>query len=117
MVLAAVPTLIAQAPNQPATHEKIIHYVRARFAIPDSVKITMTDLRESIYADFLETTIMLDDGKDKRSQPLFVSKNYALFGGRQHLQSWRRPPPGYYPADLTPGPSYAGPLQRPGDAG
>ena len=75
MVLAAVPTLIAQAPNEPATHDKIIHYVRARFAIPDSVKITMTDLRESIYADYLETTMVLDDGKDKRSQPLFVSKN------------------------------------------
>ena len=35
----------------------------------------MTDLRESIYPDFLETTVTVDDGKDKRSQPLFVSKN------------------------------------------
>jgi protein-disulfide isomerase len=74
-VLAAVPALIAQAPNQPAIHEKIISYVRERFAIPASVKITMTDLRETPYTDFLETTITVDDGKDKRSQPLFVSKN------------------------------------------
>jgi len=74
-VLVAVPTLIAQAPNQPLTREKIIRYVRDRFSIPDSVKITMTDLRESIYPDFLETTIVLDDGKDKRWQPLFISKN------------------------------------------
>ena len=35
----------------------------------------MTDLRESAYPDFLETTVTVDDGKDKRSQPLFVSKN------------------------------------------
>jgi protein-disulfide isomerase len=35
----------------------------------------MTDLRESAYPDFLETTVTLDDGKDKRSQPLFISKN------------------------------------------
>lgn len=57
------------------THEKIIRYVRDRFSIPDSVKITMTDLRESAYPDFLETTVTLDDGKEKHSQPLFVSKN------------------------------------------
>ena len=74
-VLAALPALLAQAPNQPMTHEKIIRYVRERFTIPDSVKITMTDLRESAYPDFLETTVTLDDGKDKRSQPLFVSKD------------------------------------------
>lgn len=74
-VLEAVPALLAQAPNQPMTHEKIIRYVRDRFSIPDSVKITMTDLRESAYPDFLETTVTLDDGKEKHSQPLFVSKN------------------------------------------
>jgi protein-disulfide isomerase len=82
-VLAAVPALIAQGPTQPATRDKIIRFVRERFTIPDSIKITMTDLRESAYPDFLETTITLDDGKDKRSQPLFVSKNmrYLVEGG------------------------------------
>jgi len=75
VVLAAVPALIAQAPVHPISHEKIIRYVRDRFSIPDTVKITMTDLRESAYPDFLETTVTVDDGKDKRSQPLFISKN------------------------------------------
>jgi protein-disulfide isomerase len=75
VVLAAVPSLIAQAPVHPISHEKIIRYVRDRFSIPDTVKITMTELRESAYPDFLETTVTLDDGKDKRSQPLFISKN------------------------------------------
>jgi protein-disulfide isomerase len=74
-VLTAVPALIAQTPNQAVAREKIIHYVRERFGIPDSVKITMTDLRETAYPEFLETTVTLDDGKDKRSQPLFVSKD------------------------------------------
>ena len=74
-VLAAVPALIAQAPTQPMTRERIIRYVRDHFSIPDSVKITMTDLRESIYPDFLETTATVDDGKEKRLQPFFVSKN------------------------------------------
>jgi len=81
--LAAVPALLAQVPNQPVAREKIIRYVRERFSIPDSVKITTTDLRESAFPDFLETTLTLDDGKDKRSQPLFVSKNmrYLVEGG------------------------------------
>jgi protein-disulfide isomerase len=35
----------------------------------------MTEPRESIYPDFLETTITVDDGKDQRSQPFFISKN------------------------------------------
>jgi protein-disulfide isomerase len=74
-VLAAVPVLIAQAPNQPAVREKIIRYVHDHFSIPDSDKITMTELRESVYPDFLETMITVDDGKDKRSQPFFLSKN------------------------------------------
>ena len=78
-VLAAVPALIAQAPTQPATREKIIRFVRERFTIPDTVKITMTDLRESIYPDFLETTVTLDDGKEKRTQALFVSGTCAIW--------------------------------------
>ena len=74
-IVLAAPALLAQAPNQAAAREKIVHYVRERFSIPDSVKITITDLRDSIYPDFLETTVTLDDGKDKRSQALFVSRN------------------------------------------
>ncbi len=74
-VLSAGPLLTAQGPTQPAVRDKFLHYVRARFNIGESVKLTMTDLRDSAYPDFLETTVTLDDGKDKRTQPLFVSKD------------------------------------------
>jgi protein-disulfide isomerase len=74
-ILAAAPTLIAQGPTLPATREKIINYIRQRFGIPATVKITMTDLRETAYPDYFVTTITLDDGKDKRNQPLFISKD------------------------------------------
>lgn len=73
--LAAAPALIAQGTTQPATREKIINYIRQRFAIPAAVKITMTDLRETAYPDYFVTTVTLDDGKDKRNQPLFISKD------------------------------------------
>jgi protein-disulfide isomerase len=74
-LLATVSPLAAQVPNQPEVHEKIIRYVRTRFSIPEPVKITMTDLRETAFPDFFETTVTVDDGKSKQSQPLFVSKN------------------------------------------
>jgi protein-disulfide isomerase len=74
-LLAVAPLVIAQAPDQRLAREKIISYVRAHFDIPESVKVTMTDLRESAFPDYLETTVTLDDGKEKRSQPMFVSKN------------------------------------------
>jgi protein-disulfide isomerase len=74
-LLGAGPALLAQAPNQNVAREKIIPYVREHFHIPDTVKLTMTDLRESIYPDYLETTVKVDDGKEQHSQPLFVSRN------------------------------------------
>jgi protein-disulfide isomerase len=69
------PASAAQAPSQAATREKIVKYVRQRFNIPDSVKITLGDFRESAYADFDAVTLTVDDGKDKRAQPFFVSKD------------------------------------------
>jgi protein-disulfide isomerase len=74
-LLGAGPPLLAQAPNQAVAREKIIPYVREHFHIPDSSKITMTDLRESIYPDYLETTVTVDDGKGQHSQPFYISRN------------------------------------------
>ncbi len=75
LLAIAAPSAFPQASARTADHDKILHYVRERFSIPDTVKLTMTDLRATAYPDFWETTVTLDDGKDKRSQPLFISKN------------------------------------------
>jgi protein-disulfide isomerase len=88
------PASAAQAPDQAATREKIIKYIRQRFNIPDSVKVTVGDFRESAYADFDAVTLTLDDGKDKRAQPFFVSKdgrylvegNIYTLGGDPHKE-------------------------------
>jgi protein-disulfide isomerase len=72
---ASVPTPAAQAPNQAATREKIVRYIRQRFNIPDTVKVTVGDFRESVYPDFYALTLTLNDGKDKRTQLFFVSKD------------------------------------------
>jgi len=76
VVLAApAPSPAAQAPSQAATREKIIQYVRQRFNIPDSVKVTVGEFRASAYPDFYAITLTLDDGKAKRLQPFFASKD------------------------------------------
>jgi protein-disulfide isomerase len=80
--LAAMVTSFAQTPSasthlagDEATREKIIRYVRERFNVPASVKLEVGPFRDSHFPDFYETTITLDDGKNKRSQNFFVSKN------------------------------------------
>jgi protein-disulfide isomerase len=71
----SAPSPAGQAPNQAATREKIIQYIRQRFHIPDTVKVTVGEFRTSVYPDFHAVTLTLDDGKDKRTQPFFLSKD------------------------------------------
>jgi protein-disulfide isomerase len=73
--MLAAPTIHAQVTTAPAAREKITQFIRERFSIPANVQITITDLRETPFADFYETTVTLDDGKEKRVQPMFVAKN------------------------------------------
>lgn len=75
VTVTASSALIAQAPDQAAMRDKVLQFVRTRFNIPQTVKLTMTDPRDSAFTDFLETTVTVDDGKTKQSQPLFISKN------------------------------------------
>jgi protein-disulfide isomerase len=62
--------------------ERILLYVRAKFGVPDSVKLTADPLRPSIYPGFLETTITADQGKQKRLNSAFVTKDsrYLILG-------------------------------------
>ena len=72
---AGALTLTAQTPTPQATREKIIKFIQERFGIPATVKITMTDLHRSIYPDFQETTVTVDDGKEKHSQAFYISRD------------------------------------------
>jgi len=67
---AATPPALSEA-----TRDEIIRYVRTRFNIPDTVKLTVDSLHPSNYPDFYETTITVDDGTQKRAQNFYVSKN------------------------------------------
>lgn len=78
----------AKAVNPPVPFDKIVKYLRQRFHIPDNVKVTVTDSRETIYSDFFQVTVTLDDGKETKSQPFFVAKNgrYLVEGNIYNLE-------------------------------
>jgi protein-disulfide isomerase len=86
--ILAAPTIHAQVTTPPAAREKIIQFIREHFSIPANVQITITDLRETPFAEFYETTVTLDDGKEKRVQPMFVAKNmrYMVEGSIFNLE-------------------------------
>jgi len=65
-----------------ATEHRIIQYVRARFGIPRSTTLTIAPFRNSKYADFDETTIFVQAGKTKKSQPVLITKDrrYLVIG-------------------------------------
>lgn len=58
-----------------AAREKIVRFVRAKFGVPDSTKLTADPFVPSPHPDFMTTTITSDDGKQKRNNPALVSKD------------------------------------------
>jgi len=62
-----------------ASPEKIIQYVRDRFGWPESVKVTAEPLRNSQFPVFLQTTVTIDDGKEKRAGNAFITKDGRCF--------------------------------------
>jgi protein-disulfide isomerase len=62
-----------------ASPEKIAQYVRDRFNVPESVKLTAEPLRNSQYPVFLQTTVTTDDGKEKRASNVFITKDGRCF--------------------------------------
>jgi protein-disulfide isomerase len=61
--------------NTAVISQKIIKYMRERFSVPETVKLSTGAFRNSPYADFYVTTVTKDDGKEKSSQDFYVSKN------------------------------------------
>jgi protein-disulfide isomerase len=61
--------------NTAAISQKILKYIRERFSVPETFKLSTGAFRNSPYADFYITTVTKDDGKEKTSQDFFVSKN------------------------------------------
>jgi len=69
----------AHATTAPASPEKIVQYVRDRFQVPESFKVTAEPLGDSQFASFLKTTVTTDDGKEKRANDVFITRDGRCF--------------------------------------
>ncbi len=65
-----------------AAPEKVVQYIRERFGIPDTTKMTADPFRDSAFPGFDQSTVTVDDGKQKKTQSVFVSKDglYLILG-------------------------------------
>jgi len=57
----------------------IVQYMRDRFALPESVKADAEALGKSQFSVFLQTVVTTDDGKQKRSNNVFITKDGRCF--------------------------------------
>jgi protein-disulfide isomerase len=62
--------------------KRILYYLREKYGIPDSVKMTVRPLREFSNPDFYRTTVTLEKANPQRTQNLFLSKDcrYLIVG-------------------------------------
>ncbi len=100
-LLAGGPSLRAQAARprarapepSPAAQEKVLRFLRERFGIPETVKLTMTPLRKSALAGLYEASVTVDDGKQKKTQNILLSRDlrYMVMGDVLDLGAGAKP--------------------------
>ncbi len=65
--------------------ERIARFIRERFGVPANVKLTVGPFRNTFDPQLLEATVTVDDGKQKKDQRVFVSRDGAhLFVGEMY---------------------------------
>ncbi len=55
--------------------DKLEHFLRERYAIPMVTKIAIEPLHDSSFPGFTETQVVMDDGKAKKNQTVYVTKD------------------------------------------
>jgi protein-disulfide isomerase len=81
-VARGVAKVKANGPDDAAFDEKIVSYVRQRYGIPDTVRITASPFQASNFQGFLTSTITTDDGKQQRNTSVFLTndRHYLIVG-------------------------------------
>ena len=69
-------------PNEAALDEKITSFIRQRFGIPDTVKVTATPIQPSNFPGILISTITTDDGKQPKTSSVYLTddRHYLIVG-------------------------------------
>jgi protein-disulfide isomerase len=82
LIASGVAKPKARASDDAALDEKIVSYLRQKYGIPDTVKITATPFQGSNFPGFLTSTITTDDGKQQKSNSVFLTndRHYLIVG-------------------------------------
>jgi protein-disulfide isomerase len=82
LIAGAVAKPKANASDDAALNEKVVSYVRQRYGIPETVKVTATPFQSSNFPGFLASTITTDDGKSTRDTIIFLTndRHYLIVG-------------------------------------
>jgi protein-disulfide isomerase len=82
----------ARASDDAALDEKIVAYVRQRYGIPDTIKVTATPFQTSNFPGFLVSTITTDDGKEPKNSNVFLTndRHYLIVGFLYALRTNRQ---------------------------
>ena len=72
----------ANTSDAAALDERIATFVRAKFGIPDTVKVTASPVQESSVPGFLTATITTDDGKQPKDTVVYLTNDhrYLIIG-------------------------------------
>jgi protein-disulfide isomerase len=62
-------------PDLSAQREKIAQYIRERFGLPATVKLTVGPFRSSFDPNLFEASVTVDDGKQTKEQTVLISKD------------------------------------------
>lgn len=67
--------------------EKVAKYIRERFGVPQNVKLTVGDFHSSFDPHLYEVDVFVENGKIRRDQKVFVSRdgNYLIVGQAYNL--------------------------------
>jgi protein-disulfide isomerase len=82
LLIGESPRPAAPATDDAATRSNIVRYVRAKFGVPETVKLTADPLQPAVYPAFLQTNIISDNGKETHPNNAYVTKDhrYLILG-------------------------------------
>jgi protein-disulfide isomerase len=98
-ILAGAAVKAIPKPASLLTPDKVVSFIRERFSVPETTKMSAEAFRDSPFPDYYQTTVTVDDGKQKKTQPVFATKDgrflvlgnlFPLAGGSSQLASQLR---------------------------
>lgn len=76
VVMRAQPAAQGASALSDATRDKILTYIRERFGVADTLKLTLGPLKASpVSPGFNEATVMVGEGKEQHTQLVLISKD------------------------------------------